>query len=109
MEFTYPLKLVADIPECRSSEGLLKGVIDLCFMHEGKYYVLDWKSNWLGESEEHYSEKELKQSILLNRYDLQATLYQRALEEYFAKIGCFETKFGGAIYFFLRGSRSYVL
>ena len=29
--------------------GMLKGFIDLVFEHEGRYYVLDWKSNWLGD------------------------------------------------------------
>src|SRR5690606_29158883 len=28
--------------------GFLRGVIDLLFLHEGRYYLLDWKSNWLG-------------------------------------------------------------
>ncbi len=29
--------------------GMLKGFIDLVFRHEGRYYLLDYKSNWLGK------------------------------------------------------------
>ena len=30
--------------------GMLKGFIDTVFRHEGRYYLLDYKSNWLGQT-----------------------------------------------------------
>jgi len=33
-----------------SVQGMLKGFIDLVFEFEGKYYVVDYKSNWLGDN-----------------------------------------------------------
>uniref|UniRef100_UPI00248EE4A1 exodeoxyribonuclease V subunit beta n=1 Tax=Parendozoicomonas sp. Alg238-R29 TaxID=2993446 RepID=UPI00248EE4A1 len=36
-------------------QGLLKGFIDLTFQHNGQWYVLDWKSNWLGDSTSAYT------------------------------------------------------
>ncbi|MCK2145391.1 hypothetical protein MWG58_31705 [Streptomyces sp. WAC00276] len=36
--------------EFMQARGMLKGFIDLgMFRHEGRYYLLDYKSNWLGE------------------------------------------------------------
>ncbi len=42
--------LSADTPplDFRQVHGMLKGFIDLVFRHEGRYYLLDYKSNWLG-------------------------------------------------------------
>ena len=36
--------------------GMLKGFIDLVFRHEGRYYLLDYKSNWLGEDSSAYTQ-----------------------------------------------------
>lgn len=43
--------LSADTPplDFRQVRGMLKGFIDLVFRHEGRYYLLDYKSNWLGK------------------------------------------------------------
>ena len=32
-----------------AKSGLLNGLIDLFFKYKGKYYILDWKSNYLGD------------------------------------------------------------
>ena len=49
--------LSADTPplDFRQVRGMLKGFIDLVFRHEGRYYLLDYKSNWLGEDREAYT------------------------------------------------------
>src|SRR5471030_3553090 len=59
--------------------GMFKGFIDLTFEHEGRYYVADYKSNWLGVDDEAYTEQAMAASILENRYDLQYVLYLLAL------------------------------
>jgi exodeoxyribonuclease V beta subunit len=35
--------------------GMLKGFIDLVVEHEGRYYVIDYKSNWLGPDDAAYT------------------------------------------------------
>lgn len=99
MEFVYPVE-----------NGMMTGVIDLFFRYENKFYLLDWKSNWLGEDASFYNEENLKQEMKKNQYDLQADIYKTALQKYLAKIvpQPFEDIFGGVIYFFLRGKTAYV-
>ena len=36
--------------------GFLKGFIDLVFEHDGRYFILDWKSNHLGDTPAHYGQ-----------------------------------------------------
>jgi exodeoxyribonuclease V beta subunit len=85
--------------------GFLKGVIDLVFEHGGKYYLLDWKSNWLGPSAEYYQPHHLEEAMRLHGYFMQAQIYQEALKRY---LGCFDQRpfselFGGTFYLFMRG------
>lgn len=86
----------------------IKGVIDLVFMHENKYYLLDWKSTWLGYGEENYDEANLHETMVREKYHLQARIYCEALKRYLALVDIrpFEECFGGVIYCFLRGIRS---
>lgn len=60
--------------------GLLNGRIDLVFHHDGRYYVLDYKSNALGLSLKDYLGETLEQSMA--HYRLQALLYTVAVERY---------------------------
>ncbi len=101
MEFLYPAELAAHLPECRHTKGQVVGVVDLFFKLGNKYYLLDWKSNWL----ENYETHTLKMAMEDNRYDLQADLYKCALREYLSQVTDqpFEDIFGGTIYYFLRG------
>ena len=59
--------------------GMLKGFIDLVFQFRGRYYVLDYKSNYLGEDEQAYGLKAMADAMLMHRYDLQYVLYTLAL------------------------------
>ncbi len=88
--------------------GFLKGFIDLFFEHEGKVYLVDWKSNWLGPGREFYSREHLHASMAQNDYFLQARLYSRAAEKYWGVFdkGHFNNIFGGVCYLFLRGINS---
>lgn len=90
----------------RQVRGMLKGFIDLVFRHNGRYYLLDYKSNWLGESSEAYTQQAMAQAMQLHRYDLQYQLYTLALHRYLRhRIADYryEEHFGGVIYLFLRG------
>src|SRR5690606_35776183 len=35
--------------------GMLKGFMDLVFEHDGRYFVADYKSNWLGSQDADYT------------------------------------------------------
>lgn len=94
--------------EGKSLEGIMNGKIDLFFEHAGRYYVLDWKSNYLGFKPEDYSREQLLQSMNENNYHLQYLLYTVAVKKYLqSRIPGFdyEKHFGGIIYLFLRGVR----
>lgn len=86
--------------------GMLKGFIDLVFRWQGRYYLLDYKSNWLGESPESYTPEAMEQAMCEHRYDLQYQIYTLALHRYLRhRIPgyAYERHFGGVIYLFLRG------
>ena len=87
-------------------QGMVRGFIDLVFIHQNKYYLLDYKSNLLGNRRADYAQEELMRVMETNHYDLQYLLYILALHRYLQKRLAdyhYETHFGGAIYTFLRG------
>ncbi|MFJ3484726.1 exodeoxyribonuclease V subunit beta [Pseudomonas sp. NPDC090202] len=89
--------------------GMFKGFIDLTFEHQGRYYVADYKSNWLGADDEAYTQLAMEGAILDNRYDLQYVLYLLALHRQLkARLPDYDydRHMGGALYLFVRGSRS---
>ncbi|MEJ3648066.1 exodeoxyribonuclease V subunit beta [Pseudomonas bubulae] len=89
--------------------GMFKGFIDLTFEHQGRYYVADYKSNWLGTDDSAYTEQAMTASILDNRYDLQYVLYLLALHRQLkARLPGYDydQHMGGALYLFLRGTRA---
>ncbi|MGP5212441.1 UvrD-helicase domain-containing protein [Psychrobacter immobilis] len=86
----------------------LRGEIDLVYEHAGKYYVVDYKSNFLGNSLSDYNEDTLKQAMSKAGYWLQAAIYQVALHRFLSmRIHDYagnEDKYLGAVeYVFLRG------
>ncbi len=94
MEFLFP-----------EERRTIKGFADLVFFKNGKYYILDWKSNWLGATDQDYHEENLKKSMQENDYYLQARIYTTALERYVKLFDNrpFQEVFGGAFYIFVRG------
>jgi exodeoxyribonuclease V beta subunit len=89
--------------------GMFKGFIDLTFEHDGRYYVADYKSNWLGVDDTAYTGQAMEQSILDSRYDLQYVLYLLALHRQLkARLADYDydRHVGGALYLFLRGTRA---
>ncbi|MFZ7107969.1 exodeoxyribonuclease V subunit beta [Avibacterium avium] len=87
-------------------QGMLRGFIDLVFRHQGKYYVLDYKSNLLGNKIENYQSAQLPEVMKNGFYDWQYLLYTLALHRYLQSRDPdyqYERDFGGVIYTFLRG------
>jgi exodeoxyribonuclease V beta subunit len=90
-------------------EGIMNGKIDLFFEHDGKYYILDWKSNFLGNSLEFYDTNHVKAAMYENNYNLQYLIYTVALTKYLKLRKPdfdYDKDFGGVIYLFLRGVRA---
>ena len=88
--------------------GFLKGFIDLVFEHEGRYFVLDWKSNHLGDSAARYGQQALAAAMRDQGYHLQYLLYLVALDRYLRhRLADYdpERHLGGAVYLFVRGVR----
>jgi exodeoxyribonuclease V beta subunit len=89
--------------------GLFKGFIDLVFEHQGRYYVVDYKSNWLGADPASYTEQAMSQAVLEHRYDLQYVLYLLALHRQLrARLPGYDydQHMGGALYWFIRGAEA---
>jgi exodeoxyribonuclease V beta subunit len=89
--------------------GMFKGFMDLVFEHQGRYYVADYKSNWLGVDDAAYTDEAMKNEVLAKRYDLQYVLYLLALHRQLRlrlPDYDYDSHMGGALYLFLRGSRS---
>jgi len=89
--------------------GMFKGFIDLVFEHGGRYYLLDYKSNWLGENDAAYTDEAMAATVAARRYDLQYVLYLLALHRQLQLRlpgYDYDTQMGGVIELFLRGSRS---
>ncbi|MFZ5519322.1 MAG: exodeoxyribonuclease V subunit beta [Candidatus Zhuqueibacterota bacterium] len=88
------------------AEGFLRGFIDLVFQHDGRYYIIDWKSNYLGARVGDYDETALRVAMDQSHYTFQYLLYTLALHQYLKyRIPGYdyETMFGGVFYIFLRG------
>ena len=86
--------------------GMLKGFIDLVFCHEGRYFVLDYKSNYLGDDATAYDPDAMARAMAGHRYDLQSVLYILALHRLLkARVPGYDydRDMGGAVYLFLRG------
>ena len=91
----------------RSLHGMLMGFADLVFVHEGRYWVMDYKTNSLGADGSAYSAAAMAQAMLHHRYDVQAALYMLALHRLLrSRLGdAYDPAqhLGGALYFFVRG------
>ncbi|HUH18739.1 UvrD-helicase domain-containing protein [Albibacterium sp.] len=89
-------------------EGIMNGKMDLFFEHKGLFYILDWKSNFLGDSLDFYSKEVLDEVMIENNYHLQYLIYTVAAKKYLEQrmpTFDYESHFGGVIYLFVRGLR----
>lgn len=86
--------------------GLMKGFVDLVFEHQGRYYLADWKTNWLGPTPDDYTAERIAAEMRRHHYDLQYYVYAVALHRHLASrvpgYDC-ERHLGGVYYFFVRG------
>ncbi|CAN2045011.1 exodeoxyribonuclease V beta subunit [Candidatus Magnetomoraceae bacterium gMMP-1] len=86
--------------------GLIKGFIDMVFCFNGKYYLIDWKSNFLGPEVKDYNQLNIKFAMEKELYILQYHIYAMALHKYLilrVPNYNYNNHFGGVYYIFLRG------
>lgn len=91
--------------------GYLTGSIDLAFAADGKYWVIDWKTNkidYRNNAPDLYTPEAVDALMKNNHYGLQLTLYLVALKRMLEvrlnlPEGTGYRAIGGAIYCFLRG------
>jgi len=129
LEFLFPLRPVTretlaavyrdaagllppDLPERMGNlrfeprRGFMTGFMDLVVRSDKKFYLLDWKSNWLGPTPGHYTPEALHSAMAGSHYFLQYHLYCLALKRHLAmRMHGFDyaEHFGGVRYVFLRG------
>lgn len=87
-------------------KGFMKGFIDLIIHHEGKWYIVDYKSNYLGHTYEAYSQDAMFEAMSGHHYFLQYHLYLVTLHRYLSlrlNDYDYDTHFGGIFYLFIRG------
>ena len=92
--------------ESKFSGGFMNGFIDLVCRHDGKYYIIDWKSNKLGGTPESFNQDGIKKEMSEHNYQLQYLIYTVALHQYLSKNLLdynYKDHFGGIYYIFLRG------
>jgi exodeoxyribonuclease V beta subunit len=100
-----PLREAAARLEFDSLRGYLKGFIDLTFEHAGRWYIADYKSNWLGPDASYYGGERLLQALAGEHYYLQYLIYLVALRRFLRQrlADYRDDCLGGAFYLFLRG------
>jgi exodeoxyribonuclease V beta subunit len=87
-------------------KGFLKGFIDLIFQYKGRWYVVDYKSNFLGEQYQDYTAKYMADTMAEHHYYLQYHIYTVALHRLLShriKNYDYDIHFGKVYYLFLRG------
>ena len=87
-------------------EGFMRGFIDLIFQFRGRYYIVDWKSNYLGPSAKDYTGESLEHAMAHHQYHAQYLIYTVALDQYLAyrvPDYAYDRHFGGVFYLFIRG------
>ena len=108
--FNHALKAHHHLPseplQFEQIQGMVRGSIDLVFRHNGKYYLVDYKSNFLGSTLDDYNQEVLKREMLHSHYDWQYLIYTLALHRYLQSVVPhydYARDFGGVFYLFLRG------
>ena len=84
----------------------LRGEIDHLYQHDGRYYILDYKTNHLGNSPADYTPENIRAAMGDHHYWLQAALYQVALHRLLqTRLADYDPArhLGGIEYLYLRG------
>jgi exodeoxyribonuclease V beta subunit len=103
---TGPIREAVQRMRVQSTGGFMKGFIDLVCCCDGRYWLVDWKSNWLGDTLDDYAAERLLPTIATDHYWLQYLVYavvvhrllRRRLPGY-----DYDRHVGGVRYLFLRG------
>jgi exodeoxyribonuclease V beta subunit len=130
MEFYFPLKMIAPVTIKKvfqdygriivsgdypvwfenlvfsPSKGFMKGYMDMVFNHKGRFFLVDWKSNYLGNTVSYYGKSNINEAMEKESYILQYHLYVLALHQYLRLKTAgynYEDYFGGVFYIFMRG------
>jgi exodeoxyribonuclease V beta subunit len=88
------------------ARGYMKGYMDMVFKYANRFYLVDWKSNFLGGQATDYNTDALSRLMAESFYFLQYHIYTVALNKFLQlRISDYkyETHFGGVYYLFLRG------
>lgn len=83
----------------------VKGFVDLVFKQGDTFYLLDWKTNWLGSSDAEYTDERMHLAMKEHDYFLQAKIYEEALYRYVKQLYT-NPQFGGIFYVFIRGNKA---
>ncbi len=92
----------------KSMRGYLTGFVDLVCEHDGRYYVIDYKTNYLGDNRGDYQGEKLVRAMASHNYGLQYWIYTLVLHRYLQNVlegYDYSTHFGGVMYLFVRGMR----
>lgn len=91
-----------------AASGMMQGFVDLLFFHKDKYYILDWKTTFLGNAVQDYNARAVAEAMTEHNYHLQYMIYCVAVSKYLASRKSdfdYDKDFGGVIYGFIRGMR----
>jgi len=86
--------------------GYLTGFVDLICESRGKYYILDYKTNFLGEMMTDYGPDNLIAAMQSHNYGLQYWIYTLVLHRHLQNLlpdYSYQKNFGGVMYLFVRG------
>ena len=89
----------------RMVSGFLTGFVDVLFTIHGKWYLIDWKSNYLGPRIADYSQSRIGESMVEHHYPLQYHLYAVATHRLLRNrlpYYNYDEHFGGALYAYVR-------
>ncbi|MFQ3190401.1 MAG: exodeoxyribonuclease V beta subunit [Paraglaciecola sp.] len=101
-----PSNVLLNLPNKEKLQGMMHGFIDLICQWQGKYYVVDYKSTYLGDNLNDYTQHSMSKDIRDKGYDLQYLIYTLALHRFLKqRIPDYEpeTHLGGVYYLYLRG------
>ena len=120
MPFTFHLpvgtteginRLLAEEPavtplSAKSMRGYMTGFIDLFCRHQGRYFILDYKTNYLGDHQDDYGPAALTRAMAAHNYGLQYWLYTLVVHRFLTGLHPdyrYDQHFGGILYLFVRG------
>lgn len=112
----FEMLSVPELPDLKKSnfKGYMNGSLDLVAKFDSEtgpmFYMIDYKSNYLGNSFSQYTQQKILKSIFESRYDVQILFYSLALYRFLKTTlpnFSYEKDFGGVMYLYLRGMNSF--